>query len=336
MMTRPYPHLQHRLTAALVAQDGEALRALFPADSRARGRLLSCQGPMSCGWLTAVPAYSRYDHRTCLNNFQFRTQAAVCLGLPLPLARLGRVCACGAAVDEFGDHFFLCPLGASQRILKHNLLRDTFVDLLAEVGIPAQTEVPLRALGMTPPNADPNNQRMDIFFVADGVGYLCDVTVTHPLRPDDSAVVSHQRIRRENAQLPGGTAARHAERRKELLYGSTVRAVPGYVFVPLAAETCGRWGQQTIDLLHKLARRRAPLPACCEEDRASFYAGFMSRWAQRLSVALAQWNACQLSYRAHCAAEAQAQQRASAFPEDLISRGPYRPHFRLFFAQDRP
>jgi len=40
--------------------------------------------------------------------------------------------------------------------------------------------------------------------------------------------------------------------------------------VPFAVETCGRWGQQTIDLLHKLARRRAPPPACCEEDRASF------------------------------------------------------------------
>uniref|UniRef100_A0A7S1NXZ2 Uncharacterized protein n=1 Tax=Vitrella brassicaformis TaxID=1169539 RepID=A0A7S1NXZ2_9ALVE len=62
-----------------------------------------------------------------------------------------------------------------------------------------------------------------------------------------------------------------------------------------------------------------------EEDTA-FRESIVNHWSQLLSVELMKHNAFQVASRAQRAAAARGPRRASAFPEDFVSRGPYRPH----------
>ena len=334
LVARPQTRLQQKISEALAKKDFDTLFESFPAGSRDRCRLLSCLGPLSSGWQSAIPGYTRGDKRKCLNNFHYRMATALTLGLPFPLANLSPTCTCRAAVDALGDHFFLCHQTTAERLFKHNTLLDVFKSILAEVGIPAVTEVPLRSLGITPPDSDPNSQRMDLFLTVDGEGILADVTVRHPCRPDNSTA-HHRSVNRTNSRRPGGAAAASGEKEKDRKYGANCRQ-QGYTFIPLAAETFGRWGEGTLTLLRRLARRRVAPPASSAEDRAFFHEGVMNHWGQCLSVALMRWNAFQVSCRAHRAADARTQQRAGLFPEDLICRGPYRAQTRTFVCQDRP
>ncbi|CEM22785.1 unnamed protein product [Vitrella brassicaformis CCMP3155] len=243
-------------------------------------------------WLAVGhPRYTRGDKRKCLNNYAYRLATALTLGITFPLASLAPSCPCGAGIDTLGDHFFLCSRATAERVFKHNTLLDVFKAILAEVGITAVTEVPLRSLNITPPNAQPNSQRMDLFFSINGEGVLCDITVVHPCRPENSTA-HHTQVNRSNARRPGGFAAAGAERDKDRKYGANCRQ-KGYTFVPLAAETFGRWGGETLTLLRRLAQRRVLPPASSAEDRAFFHEGVMNHWGQCLSVALMRWNAFQ-------------------------------------------
>mmetsp|Transcript_18497 Transcript_18497/g.52844 ORF Transcript_18497/g.52844 Transcript_18497/m.52844 type:complete len:160 (-) Transcript_18497:276-755(-) len=103
-------------------------------------------------WLAVGhPRYTRGDKRKCLNNYAYRLATALTLGITFPLASLAPSCTCGASIDTLGDHFFLCSRATAERVFKHNTLLDVFKAILAEVGITAVTEVPLRSLDITPP-----------------------------------------------------------------------------------------------------------------------------------------------------------------------------------------
>ncbi len=317
LVERPQSGLQKRLGDAIHDAEFTAFYASLPDGGRARARLLSGVGHGASGFLSAVPVCPRKT----LNDFEYRLNVHLRLGLALPHARLARRCLCGDDVDEYGDHFFLCHRGP-QRNIRHDAMRDLFRKLLAEVYVRADTEAPLASLGVTPPDQDPNHQRMDLFFVVDGTGYLADVTVTHPCRPDASRP-NWRRVNQRCSQRPGGVAARDSERLKRTKYGGSCQQA-GVRFVPLAAETFGRWGDETLGLLRELAkRRRVPVGA---EQEAAFRESLVTHWTQCLSVGLAKYNAYQVSSRAHRSADASGPTFASEFAEDLICRGPYRPH----------
>ncbi|CEL92414.1 unnamed protein product [Vitrella brassicaformis CCMP3155] len=204
-------------------------------------------------------------------------------------------------------------------------MRNLFVRILAEADVPSNVEVSLHSLGITPPDDNPNNQRMDIYCVIDGSDYLLDVTAAHPCRPDNSPIPFHRTVNRRGAQLPGGKAAQLAEKDKIDKYGPITQAA-GFRFVPLAAETFGRWGDKTMDFLKMLAKRKPrPTSIPMEEDTA-FRESIVNHWSQLLSVELMKHNAFQVASRAQRAAAARGPRRASAFPEDFVSRGPHRPH----------
>ncbi|CEM38276.1 unnamed protein product [Vitrella brassicaformis CCMP3155] len=75
-----------------------------------------------------------------------------------------------------------------------------------------------------------------------------------------------------------------------------------------------------------LAKRKPrPTSIPMEEDTA-FRESIVNHWSQLLSVELMKHNAFQVASRAQRAAAARGPRRASAFPEDFVSRGPYRPH----------
>ncbi|CEM38651.1 unnamed protein product [Vitrella brassicaformis CCMP3155] len=186
---------------------------------------------------STILAYTRGDKRKCLNNYSYRLATALTFGLTFPLANLASSCPCGVAIDALRDHFFLYSRATAERVFKHNTLLDIFNAIFVEVGITAATEVPLRSLDIVPPNAEPNSQRMDLFFTVDGEGGLCDVTVVHPCRPE-SSTPHHTQVNRSHARQPGGTAAAGAERDKDRKYGNNCRQ-KGYTFVLLAPETFG-------------------------------------------------------------------------------------------------
>ena len=135
-------------------------------------------------------------------------------------------------------------------------------------------------------------------------------------------------MNRRGAQLPGRKAAALAEKDKTDKYGPAARAA-GFQFVPLAAETFGRWGEKTMDFLKMLSKRRPRPAAILATEDGVFRESIINHWSQLLSVELMKHNAFQVYSRAQRAAAARGPRRASAFPEDFISRGHYRPHTGL-------
>jgi len=117
-------------------------------------------------------------------------------------------------------------------------------------------DVYLQKLCVTPPDSEPNSQRMDIYYVTEGQGTLLDVTITHPCRPDASPVCSHRDVNRCSAQLSGWKVL--AEKAKTDKYGPPVQA-RGFRSVPLAAETFSSWAPAMLAFLKTLAKRRRAL-----------------------------------------------------------------------------
>ncbi|CEL94223.1 unnamed protein product [Vitrella brassicaformis CCMP3155] len=150
---------------------------------------------------------------------------------------------------------------------------------------------------------------MDIYCVIDGSDYPC--------RPDDSLTPFHPTVSRRSAQLPGGKAAQLAENDKIDKYGPTAQAA-GFRFVPLAAETFGRWGEKTMDFLKMLAKRKPRPTSIPTEEDTAFRESVNNHWSQLLSVELMKHNAFRVASRAQRAAAARGPRRASAFLEDVM------------------
>ncbi|CEM17555.1 unnamed protein product [Vitrella brassicaformis CCMP3155] len=75
-----------------------------------------------------------------------------------------------------------------------------------------------------------------------------------------------------------------------------------------------------------LAKRKPRPTSIPMEKDTAFRESIVNHWSQLLSVELMKHNAFQVASRAQRAAAARGLRRASAFPEDFVSRGPYRPH----------
>ena len=115
------------------------------------------------------------------------------LGLPVACV------ACGACQDAFGDHALSCPsLGMYKR---HNVMRDTFVNLTSAAGLQCRTSVSLPGTNLVP---------ADLFLPSfSDVPTAVDVSVVHPLHPSRSA----------HAAVTTGAAAEARAEEKVALYG---------------------------------------------------------------------------------------------------------------------
>ncbi|CEM39081.1 unnamed protein product, partial [Vitrella brassicaformis CCMP3155] len=231
--------------------------------------------------------------------------------------------------NPFGDHYFLGHR-SGQLSMRHNSMRNLFCRILAEADVAAHMEVYLQNLDVTPPDNDPNSQRIDIYWVVEGQGSVLDFTITHPCPPDASPIRSHRDVNRRNAQLSGGKAAALAEKAKTDKYGPTVQA-RGFRSVVLAADTFSRWAPAVLAFLKTLANRRPRTSAIPASEDVSFRDRVINHWSQLLSMELMKYSAFRVANRAQRAAAARGPARASAFAEDFISRGPYRPHTRPLF-----
>ncbi len=308
--------LQKELSRKLLHQEAQDLLAACEPEDRAAGRLRSCSGPGAGAWLTTVPCHAGLR----LDNTTFTIASLIRLGLPLPPALTEAPCVCGAEIDVYGDHLLCCKHGG-ERHFRHDVLVEEFRRILREVRLPAQSEVLLRHLRVTPQGVDSDQKRMDLYWVDGGVGQLGDVTVTHPSRAPNSTA-SKQLNRAHGRQ--NGVAAEAAAKQKRSKYERAARTA-GHRFFPLAVETYGRWGEDAVKLLRGLAKR-VPTPDFLDEsERDDHQETNCERWWSRLSVLLQKGNVQLIERRAGRAVEAIEQGPAPFLQAELVERGPFRP-----------
>ena len=266
-------------------------------------RILSCAGPGASGWLTAIP----YCGSLSLSNEEFSTLLLLRLGLPIPICGTSTICSCGQQFDILGHHALSCCKGGWLQI-RHNNLRDVWLDILKQAGFSTQKEIAglfscadeeLEEVEATDIVVDTNPQavaaadstintvkkekrpgrRADIVVhrFVDGPTALFDVTVTgvHP----------------SGSTTSQGHSASSREQSKIRTYGADALR-NGYLFEPLAFETFGLVGKQVLYVLEKtstaaasdsIRRQGCPFP--------DFMRSFYFHAFQRLSVCLQKWNA---------------------------------------------
>jgi len=93
----------------------------------------------------ATVEYSPLAHTVCLSDLpwtqdEYESWFCQLLGVPLtqlvPLAREGRVCACGRhVIDEFGDHIHSCKKHTGRTKAAHETLLDSLEALCFQAGI---------------------------------------------------------------------------------------------------------------------------------------------------------------------------------------------------------
>ena len=139
---------------------------------------------------------------------------------------------CGAKVDCRGTHGLACKFSAG-RHPRHGLLNDIIHRSLQRAQVPAVKE-PLglcRSDGKRPDG-------VTMIPWSRGRCLAWDVTVVDTLAPSHIA---------ETSSLAGAAAVK-AEAAKMAKYTDLSRT---YIFVPLAFETMGSWGQQCMDFVKK-------------------------------------------------------------------------------------
>ena len=146
-----------------------------------------------------------------------------------------RKCVCGNKVDSSGRHGLSCKLQAG-RHPRHSMLNDIVQRALSSAGYPSKLEPTglSRKDGKRPDG-------LSLFPFKLGKCLIWDSTVV------DTLAASYVD---QTAKLPG-KAAEKAELKKLDLYQELEKE---YLFVPIAIETLGSWGQAGLKLVKELGR----------------------------------------------------------------------------------
>ena len=309
-------NLQHELTDRLMDKEASDLITSCDANTRDAARVRSCAGPGAGAWLLTVPAHKGLE----LDNSTFLTACLLRLGLPLPPALTASACVCGAELDPYGDHLFCCKRG-KERHFRHDVLVEEFRRIMSEVKLPAESEVTLRRLRVFPHNVDPDEKRMDLYWVEEGKGRLGDVTVAHPTRDDSTN--ENRKVNRANGRRDG-RAGMDADAKKKRKYGSAARA-GGHDFTAVPVETFDRWSAATASLLRRLARRLR-VPCLMDECEETFHRDTaVDRWWARLSVLLQKGNVQMIERRVARAVAGEERAFAPFSQGELLERGAFNP-----------
>ena len=228
--------------------------AQSPSD---KARLLASTELTSGAWLKAVPLPSL---GLKLDDDSVRIAVGLRLGVNICAAH---ECICGAKVDCQGTHDLACRFSAG-RHSRHSMLNDIICRSLQRAQIPAVKEPNglCRSDGKRPDG-------VTMIPWSRGRCMAWDVTVVDTLAP------SHV----TDSSSSAGSAAVKAEGIKTAKYASLAQT---HVFIPLALETMGAWGQQCTDFVTDLGRR---LTAVSGEKREPSFL------RQRISMAVQRGNA---------------------------------------------
>ena len=130
-------------------------------------------------------------------------------------------------MDPLGHHALSCRRGGDA-VLRHNQLRDIFVDFCHKVNLSVEVEA---GSTLTPDHSRSRPANALVSNWTDGIPTAFDITVTSPLTP----VSLHE------ASVTPGTAALLAERRKHQANDPKCHML-GWKCTPLAVESYGIWG----------------------------------------------------------------------------------------------
>ena len=242
-------------SSPLSNQDWEEL--LNEADPLSISRLRGCRALGAKDWLNALPSGTLGIR---LNDEQFSTAVALRLGAPVCSVH---TCVCGAEVERSAQHAFVCNKIKS-RHARHRLGNDVVLRALRSAEVPATLE-PLglsRSDGKRPDGAS-------LLAWKGGKPLVWDFTCVHRL------AASYV----DKAKQDGAGVATAAEERKRDKYRDLM---PHCVFEPVAVETLGGLGRDTLFFLKELGSR---ITAVTGDKRATIFL------RQRLSIAVQMGNA---------------------------------------------
>jgi hypothetical protein len=226
-------------------------------DSRQKATFLAASAHHSGDWLMALPIAS------CglrLDDEAVRVAVASRLGLDLCVPH---PCSCGAPVDAWGIHAFVCK-HASGKILRHQALNDVISRAFASAGVPAMKEPSglSRSDGRRPDG-------LSLIPWQNGKPVTWDVTV--------ATTLSNSYISASAGS--GGAAAELAASKKISKYADLPAS---YIFQPIALETLGTMNGSAAEFFTDLGRR---ISIVSGEEREGLFL------FQRLSVTLQRYNA---------------------------------------------
>ena len=222
-------------------------------DQVSRACLLAAGCSESGTWLNAPPVSSlglRMSNDTVRIAIGLRVGASLCLA--------HECCSCGTPVDEFGRHGLSCR-SSQGRSFRHQSLNNVIHHSLASANVPSRLE--------------PSGLHMSDGKRPDGVS-MVPWSSGRFLVWDATCMDTFCESHREESSLEAGGAAAHAERAKARKYAHLDHA---YRFQPVAFETCGTIGPESLPFLRELGRR---LRSATGEPNSYIYL------IQRLSVAI--------------------------------------------------
>ena len=231
-----------------------------------RARLRAASQPHSGAWLNAFPSACV---GTLLDPDTLRTAVALRVGAEVCAPHR---CRCGADIDGRGLHGLSCQLSAG-RFPRHTELNSVIKRGLAAAGMPSVLE---------PAGLDRGDGRrpdgITTFPYAEGKCLVWDATCVDTFSAS-SVTASAARA---------SAAATVAEGRKRRRYADISRR---YLFRPVAVETSGALGPDSLSFLKELGRRIVRTTG----DRRD-----MERLMQRISVAVVRGNATAVRLAAAC------------------------------------
>ena len=192
---------------------------------RLRALALSSSLPHAGDWLTAIPSPNLGLH---FLGPEFLTCVRYWLGVPI-FAHDQDCPLCHRPSDPFGDHGVSCG-GNSDRISRHNTLRDIIFSTAQLAALSPRKEVPSLVPGSS----------ADIFIPSWSLGRpaALDVTVVSPLQQQTLS----------QAASESGYALLVAEARKNVVHLEECRRI-GVIFQPLAVESLGGWSKAAVPVL---------------------------------------------------------------------------------------
>ena len=261
---------QHTLSGKI---EDQQFRQLFDLSSPAnRARLLSVSSRHAASWLTVIPSPGLNLH---LEPNEFQVAIKWWLGMDVSFDSCCPYCP-NHRLDPLGHHALTCKHGGDV-VLRHNSLRDVFVEFCHRACLGGQVEVG-SGLGLDRLHSRPADVLVNNWHLGKPAAF--DLTITSPLNPTTLT----------EAGVRCGSSALVAEARKHNANDSKC-AERGWVCLPLAVESYGCWGMEAQQSFLRLAARLAIQMGCNKSQATTIL-------YQRLSLSLVRANARALLSRA--------------------------------------
>ena len=261
---------QHSLSGKI---EDQQFRQLFHISSPAnRARLLSISSRHAASWLTVVPSPGLNLH---LEPNEFQIAVKWWLGMDVSFGSCCPHCP-DHRLDPLGHHALTCKHGGDV-VLRHNSLRDVFVEFCHRACLGGQVEVG-SGQGHDRLNFRPADVLVKNWLLGKPAAF--DLTITSPLNPTTLT----------EAGVKCGSSAQVAKVRKHAASDGKCKEL-GWVCIPLAVESYGCWGMEAQESFKRLAARLA-IQMGCSRSQAT------TTLYQRLSLSLVRANARALLSRA--------------------------------------